>query len=89
MLSGVIEGFYGRPWTEAQRVRMLDWIGQAGMNMFIYAPKDDIHIRARWRERLFRCRAGEHCRAEKGRGGAWRWIHGRHRAVPRYCLFGR
>lgn len=50
MLSGVIEGFYGRPWTEAQRVRMLDWIDQAGMNMFIYAPKDDIHIRARWRE---------------------------------------
>ena len=50
MLSGVIEGFYGRPWTEAQRVRMLDWINQADMNMFVYAPKDDIHIRARWRE---------------------------------------
>ena len=50
MLSGVIEGFYGRAWTESQRREMLDWIGDAGMNMFIYAPKDDIHIRARWRE---------------------------------------
>ncbi len=50
MLSGVIEGFYGRAWTEAQRLKMLDWISAAKMNTFVYAPKDDIHIRARWRE---------------------------------------
>ena len=49
-LSGVIEGFYGRAWTPAQRVEMLDWIAAAGMNCFVYGPKDDIRIRARWRE---------------------------------------
>src|SRR5687768_6826043 len=49
-LSGVIEGFYGRAWTAAQRVEMLDWIAAAGMNTFVYGPKDDLKIRARWRE---------------------------------------
>ena len=49
-LSGVIEGFYGRAWTPTQRVEMLDWIANAGMNSFVYGPKDDIKIRARWRE---------------------------------------
>ena len=49
-LSGVIEGFYGRAWTAAQRLEMLDWIAAAGMNTFVYGPKDDLKIRARWRE---------------------------------------
>lgn len=49
-LSGVIEGFYGRAWSHPQRVEMLDWIANAGMNSFVYGPKDDIKIRARWRE---------------------------------------
>jgi protein O-GlcNAcase/histone acetyltransferase len=49
-LSGVIEGFYGRAWSPGQRVEMLDWIANAGMNSFVYGPKDDIKIRARWRE---------------------------------------
>src|SRR5262245_62000258 len=48
--TGVIEGFYGRAWTTSQRVEMLDWIAAAGMNTFVYGPKDDIKIRARWRE---------------------------------------
>lgn len=50
LYSGVIEGFYGRAWNKAQRVEMLDWIARAGMNTFVYGPKDDIKIRARWRE---------------------------------------
>lgn len=49
-LSGVLEGFYGRAWSHPQRVEMLDWIANAGMNSFVYGPKDDIKIRARWRE---------------------------------------
>ncbi len=49
-LSGVIEGFYGRAWTASQRFEMLDWIAAAGMNTFVYGPKDDLKIRARWRE---------------------------------------
>jgi protein O-GlcNAcase/histone acetyltransferase len=50
MISGVIEGFYGRPWTEAQRIEMMNWIAAAGMNLYVYAPKDDVKLRARWRE---------------------------------------
>lgn len=50
MISGVIEGFYGRPWSEAQRIEMMDWIAGAGMNLYVYAPKDDVKLRARWRE---------------------------------------
>ena len=56
--SGVIEGFYGRPWAKAQRVEMLDWIKAAGLNVFAYAPKDDIKIRARWRELYDAAEAG-------------------------------
>ncbi|WP_417308053.1 beta-N-acetylglucosaminidase domain-containing protein [Devosia sp.] len=58
-LSGVIEGFYGRAWTHAQRIEMLDWIGNAGMNTFVYGPKDDIKIRARWRETYNAAEAAE------------------------------
>jgi hypothetical protein len=58
-LSGVIEGFYGRAWTHGQRVEMIDWIAQAGMNCFIYGPKDDIKIRARWRETYDAAEAAE------------------------------
>jgi len=50
MLKGLIEGFYGRPWTDEQRQTVLGWTQDAGMDTFIYAPKDDVHVRARWRE---------------------------------------
>ena len=59
MLTGVIEGFYGRAWTHAQRLEMLDWIAGAGMNTFVYGPKDDIKIRARWRETYNAAEAAE------------------------------
>ena len=49
-LLGVIEGFYGRPWTAAQRRRLLGWMAQWGMNTYLYAPKDDRYHRALWRE---------------------------------------
>jgi hypothetical protein len=47
---GVIEGFYGAPWSHAERLRMLSFIGGLGMNLYVYAPKDDPFHRARWRE---------------------------------------
>src|SRR5688500_1166772 len=49
-LSGVIEGFYGKPWTAAERVALFDWIAGWGLNTYFYAPKDDLHHRALWRE---------------------------------------
>lgn len=49
MLTGVIEGFYGRDWTRDERLTVMDWVRDAGMGAFIYGPKDDVHVRARWR----------------------------------------
>jgi hypothetical protein len=50
-LCGVIEGFYGRPWTHEQRLALFGRLGTLGMNTYVYGPKDDIKLRARWRER--------------------------------------
>ena len=48
-IRGVIEGFYGRPWTHQQRLELIDFIGQRGMNTFMYGPKDDPLVRRDWR----------------------------------------
>ena len=49
MLTGVIEGFYGRDWRREERLAVFDWTQAAGMIAYIYGPKDDVHVRARWR----------------------------------------
>lgn len=47
---GVVEGFYGTPWTQDQRLAMLNFMGSQGLNMYVYAPKDDPYHREKWRE---------------------------------------
>ncbi len=49
-LGGVVEGFYGRPWNPGQRRQLFAWLKAAGLNAYMYAPKDDIKHRALWRE---------------------------------------
>ena len=49
-LAGVIEGFYGPPWSQAERVELFDWMAAWGLNTYLYAPKDDLKHRAIWRE---------------------------------------
>ena len=49
-LAGAIEGFYGQPWTPAERLQLFDWMAAWGLNTYVYAPKDDLHHRALWRE---------------------------------------
>src|SRR5690554_4362761 len=49
-LRGVIEGFYGQPWTHAQRLSLMDFLAGHGYNLYVYAPKDDPYHRERWRE---------------------------------------
>jgi len=47
---GVIEGFYGPPWSQRDRLWLIERIGGWGMNRYVYAPKDDpLHL-ARWRD---------------------------------------
>ncbi len=49
-VRGVVEGFYGPPWSHDARLEMIDFIGARGMNAYAYAPKDDAKHRAAWRE---------------------------------------
>jgi hyaluronoglucosaminidase len=49
-LRGIIEGFYGRPWSWSERMRMLEFMGAHGFNHYAYAPKNDPLHRNRWRE---------------------------------------
>ncbi|MBI4663746.1 MAG: beta-N-acetylglucosaminidase domain-containing protein [Verrucomicrobia bacterium] len=49
-LAGVIEGFYGQPWSQAERFELFDWMAAWGLNTYLYAPKDDLKHRAVWRE---------------------------------------
>ena len=49
-LRGTIEGFYGSPWTHAERLDQLAFYGDIKANTYIYAPKDDPYHRDRWRE---------------------------------------
>lgn len=47
---GVVEGFYGSPWTQAERLDQLAFYGQMKFNTYIYAPKADPFHRDRWRD---------------------------------------
>ncbi|MEU8632024.1 beta-N-acetylglucosaminidase domain-containing protein [Amycolatopsis sp. NPDC048633] len=49
-LRGSIEGFYGPPWTTADRLRQLAFLGEVKANTYIYSAKDDTYLRAKWRD---------------------------------------
>ena len=49
-IRGVVEGFYGRPWSHQDRLDVLRFEGQHSMNIYFYGPKDDPFHRSRWRE---------------------------------------
>jgi beta-N-acetylglucosaminidase len=49
-LRGVIEGFYGPPWTLEARLSVLEFVAERGMNAYVYAPKSDPKHRDRWRD---------------------------------------
>ena len=48
-IRGVVEGFYGKPWTHQQRLRGIEYFGDFGMNTYFLAPKDDPLQRFNWR----------------------------------------
>ena len=48
---GVVEGFYGTPWSHEVRLSLIDTYGRYKMNYYIYGPKDDpYHSSPYWRE---------------------------------------
>ncbi|KAF4521041.1 hypothetical protein B566_EDAN008113, partial [Ephemera danica] len=58
-ICGVVEGFYGRPWTTEQRKDLFQKLKKWGMDSYLYAPKDDYKHRAYWRE-LYTVEEAEH-----------------------------
>ncbi|WLQ63605.1 MULTISPECIES: beta-N-acetylglucosaminidase domain-containing protein [Streptomyces] len=49
-LRGSIEGFYGAPWSHADRLDQLAFYGDIKANTYIYTPKDDAYLRDEWRD---------------------------------------
>jgi hyaluronoglucosaminidase len=47
---GIIEGYYGTPWTWAERADQVSFLAAHGYRFFIYAPKADAFLRRRWAE---------------------------------------
>ncbi len=50
LIAGVVEGFYGTPWTSEQRMDLIAFMGEFGLKHYVYAPKDDPLHRSRWSE---------------------------------------
>lgn len=48
-LRGVVEGFYGTPWTFEDRADIIDFCRRNNLNAYVYAPKDDPYHRDQWR----------------------------------------
>ena len=47
---GIIEGYYGRPWTWAERAEQVRFLAPHGYGFYLYAPKADPYLRRRWME---------------------------------------
>ncbi len=47
---GVVEGFYGNPWSHEVRLSLIDYYGRNKLNCYVYGPKDDpYHSSPNWR----------------------------------------
>lgn len=60
---GVVEGFYGTPWSHRDRLAQFVFYGQNKLNTYIYGPKDD----------PYHSSLADHADGtNKGSGGSWR-----------------
>ncbi|WP_329579924.1 beta-N-acetylglucosaminidase domain-containing protein [Kitasatospora sp. NBC_01250] len=49
-VRGTAESFYGTPWTTAQRLDLLDFLGRTKQNFYLYSPGDDPYRQDLWRD---------------------------------------
>lgn len=49
-VRGSIEGFYGKPWSMAEREDHIAFLARFKANTYIYSPKDDVFARDKWRD---------------------------------------
>lgn len=47
---GIIEGYFGTPWSWGDRTTVMRRLAPHGFSFFIYAPKADAFLRRRWQE---------------------------------------
>ena len=47
---GVIEGFYGDPWSQAERLACIDALAEMGADAYVWAPKSEPRHRDAWRD---------------------------------------
>lgn len=47
---GFIEGYYGIPWSNEDRMSLMEFGGDFKMNAYMFAPKDDEYHAGKWRE---------------------------------------
>jgi hyaluronoglucosaminidase len=50
LIKGVIEGFYGDPWTHVERLDLIRFCAAEGLDTWVHAPKDDPYHRKLWRD---------------------------------------
>lgn len=50
MQLGILEIFFGPPWSEQDRLTWAPFCKQHGLDFFIYGPKADAFLRKRWRD---------------------------------------
>ncbi|WP_327252783.1 beta-N-acetylglucosaminidase domain-containing protein [Streptomyces sp. NBC_01244] len=48
-VRGITEGFYGTPWTAAQRLAQVEFMGRTKLNRLLLAPGDDPYRTTQWR----------------------------------------
>lgn len=57
---GVVEGFYGNPWSHAKRMSLMEFMGANKLNAYLYGPKDDpYHSSPNWRKPYPEAQAAE------------------------------
>src|SRR5438132_2013253 len=47
---GIVEGYYGKPWSWQARADVIGTLAPHGFGFYFYAPKADSFLRKRWRE---------------------------------------
>ncbi|MGC8488315.1 MAG: protein O-GlcNAcase [Clostridia bacterium] len=58
-LSGVVEGYYGAPWSVKDTQSLLAFMAARGFTTFVYAPKGDPYARAQWNMPYPKTRLGQ------------------------------
>lgn len=76
-MRGVVEGYYGPPWSGAARREVIRFLGRHGLRTFLYAPKNDEFHRERWRDPYPRAQLDEFRRTVRAaRRAGVRFIYG-------------